>query len=146
MLCALNLVAFLEDGRVGIDVVIDDVLDLVGIELQPGAHVLGDVFRVERALLNIAEDRFRAVVAGDDDIAAVVSCVEDVVVGISLFCVLGGTLAWGLEGLPDVVEDFALGEQIGLCRVERSLFAYRLCHCQKREAGADDRKDNLFHV
>ena len=42
MLCALNLVAFLEDGRVGIDVVIDYVLEQVGAVSKDNVLMIGD--------------------------------------------------------------------------------------------------------
>ena len=82
----LHLVALLNSRVARLDVVIDDELYLVGIELQPRAHVLGDIVGVEGALIHIAKNRFYSVVARDDNIAAIVTCIEDIVVLLLLVC------------------------------------------------------------
>ena len=52
--------------------------NLVGVALQPCAHVFGHVFGVEMAVVAIAEDGFGAVVVGDDDETFVFRHVEHV--------------------------------------------------------------------
>ena len=99
VLCGNDLVTPLQFGRFRLQVIIDDVLNLVGIELKPGAHVLGDVVRVERALLHITEDWFYAVVARYNDIAAVISGIEDIVVGRPRHSGLDCGLAVPLKGI-----------------------------------------------
>ena len=61
--CALHFVALFDDGVVGLDVVVDDVFDLVGVSLQPRAHVFGYVVGVEGAFVDVSEYGFYAVVA-----------------------------------------------------------------------------------
>ena len=88
VLGAANLVALLDEGRARLYVVVNDELDLVGIELQPGTHVLGNIIRVERTLIYVAENRFHAVITGDYDVTAIVSSIEDIVVCILFTCLL----------------------------------------------------------
>ena len=52
--------------------------NLVGVALQPCAHVFGHVFGVEMTVVAIAEDGFGAVVVGDDDETFVFRHVEHV--------------------------------------------------------------------
>ena len=85
MLRAGDFIALPDDRVVWLNVILYDVLYLVGIELEPRTHVLGNVVGVERTLLNVAENWLYTVVARDDDIATVVACIEDIVVGILRF-------------------------------------------------------------
>ena len=96
MLRATNLVAFLKKGRVWLNIVVYDVFYFVSIELQPRAHVFGDVIGVERASLHVSEDGLCAVIARHNDIATVVSGIENIVVGIIRG--LRGAFSCGFKG------------------------------------------------
>ena len=139
VLCGLHLVAFLDAGVAGLDVVVDDELYLVGIELQPRAHVLGDVVGVERALVHVAEDGFHAVIARHDDVAAIIARIEHIIVGLFALVARGGvTRSFHLRGLGRG-ELFALGEHEGSGRVSGGVFADGFSF-QSRDAGHQNGK------
>ena len=65
-------------ARTLLDISTAERANLVGIHLQPEAHVAGHVVRIEGTTLDVAKDFFSAVVTRDDDEAIVASYVEHV--------------------------------------------------------------------
>ena len=113
----------------------------VGIALQPGFHVVGNVVRVDASALAEAEDGPHAVVARDDDEAAVVLHVEEKEsahlalereLRPDALC-LAGAAGVGLAGLQEVD-----GQLEGL------RFRHFLClDARCAEQGHDEQRDRL---
>ena len=56
-----------------------EILNILGIAVEPGLEVAGEVVEVDVPLIGVAEDGIGAVVTAGDDIALVVADVEDVI-------------------------------------------------------------------
>lgn len=66
-------------GAGGVFTVLLQVLDLMGIAVQPSLEIAGEVVDVDGAAVGVAEDSGREVVTAGDDISLVVADVEDIV-------------------------------------------------------------------
>ena len=122
-----------KNRRIRINIIVDDILYLFSIPIKPCSHIIGNSLRIKRTLFDISQNRFYAIVTRHDDITAVTSGIEDIIVGFLLSLRGNSTSARCPKRLLGSVHSFTFAHHIRLGRVKCRLLAngFGRCHESK---------------